>query len=174
MAVSVRMDSLWEQDLERAAKRQGITKSQFIVNAVEQALGRKDSYQLLLQAQEAYGVRDAPAQDPLQAWGELRSAGLAGSLAPAVSYRDALRAKHEASMKDWLAYHAARDRGEEWVPDDERAPEDAAPTPAASAPAAAPVAKLGKATLAKPRGALGKEVRTVARKGLNNRAGGAA
>ncbi|MGD9550944.1 MAG: toxin-antitoxin system HicB family antitoxin [Burkholderiaceae bacterium] len=35
MAVSVRMDPLLEKELALAAKRQGITKSQFIIEAVE-------------------------------------------------------------------------------------------------------------------------------------------
>ena len=42
MAVSVRMDPLLERQQEQAAKRQGVTKSQFIVDAVGRALGRKD------------------------------------------------------------------------------------------------------------------------------------
>lgn len=50
MALSVRMDPLLEKELELAARRQGVTKSQFIVDAVERALGRKDPYALLLQA----------------------------------------------------------------------------------------------------------------------------
>ncbi|HSX91847.1 MAG TPA: hypothetical protein VLG41_02930 [Hydrogenophaga sp.] len=48
MAVSVRMDPLLEKELELAARRQGITKSQFIVDAVERALGRKNPYELLM------------------------------------------------------------------------------------------------------------------------------
>ena len=58
MAVSVRMDPLLERELELAAKRRGITKSQFIIDAVERALGRKNPYELMLalQAQEARGV----------------------------------------------------------------------------------------------------------------------
>ena len=54
MAVSLRMDPLLEKELELAAKRKGITKSQFIVEAVERALGRKNSYELMmsLQAEE--------------------------------------------------------------------------------------------------------------------------
>lgn len=58
MAVSVRMDPLLEKELELAAQRQGVTKSQFIIDAVERALGRKDPYQLLLQ------VQAEAAQDP--------------------------------------------------------------------------------------------------------------
>lgn len=49
MAVSVRMDPLMEKELELAAKRKGITKSQFIIEAVERALGRKDPYALMVQ-----------------------------------------------------------------------------------------------------------------------------
>ncbi len=49
MAVSVRMDPLLEKQLELAAKCQGITKSQFIIAAVERALGRQDPYKLMQQ-----------------------------------------------------------------------------------------------------------------------------
>jgi len=48
MAVSVRMDPLLEKELEQAAKRRGITKSQFIIDAVQRALGRKNPYELML------------------------------------------------------------------------------------------------------------------------------
>lgn len=55
MAVSVRMDPLLEKELELAARRKGVTKSQFIVDAVERALGRKNPYELMvaLKAEEA-------------------------------------------------------------------------------------------------------------------------
>ena len=55
MAVSVRMDPLMEKELELAARRKGVTKSQFIIDAVERALGRKDPYALMMEfkAQEA-------------------------------------------------------------------------------------------------------------------------
>ncbi len=67
MAVSVRMDPLMEKELELAAKRRGVTKSQFIIDAVGRALGRKDPYVLMQQlvAEEerrAYGP-DATAQE---------------------------------------------------------------------------------------------------------------
>jgi hypothetical protein len=54
MAISVRVNPLLERELELAAKRQGVTKSQFIVDAIERALGRKNAYDLMLdlQAQE--------------------------------------------------------------------------------------------------------------------------
>ncbi len=41
MAVSVRMEPILEKELELAAKRKGITKSQFIIEAVQRALGGK-------------------------------------------------------------------------------------------------------------------------------------
>lgn len=52
MAVSVRLDPLLEKDLELAAKRQGITKSQFIIHALEKALERKNPYELLLEVEQ--------------------------------------------------------------------------------------------------------------------------
>ena len=63
MAVSVRMDPLLESELERAAQRRGITKSQFIIAAVERALGRRNPYELMqeLKAEEpqlSYAVAD--------------------------------------------------------------------------------------------------------------------
>ena len=66
MAVSVRMDPLLEKELEQAAKRQGITKSQFIIDAVQRALGRKNPYELMLalkaeEEQRAFGPNANPA-----------------------------------------------------------------------------------------------------------------
>lgn len=51
MVMSVRMDPLLERELELAAQRKGITKSQFVIEAVERALGRKNPYELLLKLQ---------------------------------------------------------------------------------------------------------------------------
>ncbi|MEO7854756.1 MAG: hypothetical protein ABIR94_21270 [Rubrivivax sp.] len=58
MTVSVRMEPLLERELEAAAKRLGKTKSQFIIDAVERALGRKNPYGLMqrLLAEEQAGV----------------------------------------------------------------------------------------------------------------------
>jgi predicted DNA-binding protein len=61
MAVSVRLDPLMEKELEHSAKRQGITKSQFIIAALERALGRKDPYKLLLEV-KAETAKDSRAQ----------------------------------------------------------------------------------------------------------------
>ena len=64
MAISVRMDPILEKELELAAKRQGVTKSQFVIDAVQCVLGRKNPYALLLQvqAEEARGVYGKTAE----------------------------------------------------------------------------------------------------------------
>jgi predicted DNA-binding protein len=67
MAVSVRMDPLLERELELAAKRKGITKSQFIIEAVQRSLGRKNPYELMValkaeEEQRAYGPNAIPAE----------------------------------------------------------------------------------------------------------------
>ena len=64
MAVSVRMDPLLEMELALAAQRQGVSKSQFIIGAVERALGRKNPYDLLmvLQAEEARETQPAASE----------------------------------------------------------------------------------------------------------------
>ena len=64
MAISVRMDALLEKELELTARKLGVTKSQFIIDAVERALGRKNPYDLMvsLKAEEArasYAVKKA-------------------------------------------------------------------------------------------------------------------
>ena len=59
MAVSVRMNPELEKELELAAQSKGITKSQFIIDAVEHALGRKDPYQLLLQVRAEMDLAEA-------------------------------------------------------------------------------------------------------------------
>ncbi len=67
MALSVRMDPLLEKRLELAAQRQGITKSQFIIDAVERALGSKNPYTLMLQA-KAEVAQDVRSADLAQAF----------------------------------------------------------------------------------------------------------
>ena len=64
MAVSVRMNPLLEKELYLAARRQGITKSQFVIDAVERALGRKNPYELMqkLKAEEARGAYGPAAE----------------------------------------------------------------------------------------------------------------
>lgn len=60
MAISVRMDPLLEKEMELAAKRKGLTKSQFVINAVQMALGKRDPHALMKaivaeEEQRAYG-----------------------------------------------------------------------------------------------------------------------
>jgi hypothetical protein len=85
MAVSVRMDPLLEIELQQAAERQGITKSQFIIAAVERALGRKNPYELMvvLQAEEPRATYKGTPQ-PYD------------SVASKAALRKKLRAKHNA------------------------------------------------------------------------------
>lgn len=85
MAVSVRMDPLLEIELQQAADRQGISKSQFIIAAVERALGRKNPYELMvaLQAEEPR-VKYKSIQAPYD------------SVASKAALRKKLRAKHDA------------------------------------------------------------------------------
>ena len=69
MAVSVRMDPLLEKELDLAAKRMGITKSQFVIDAVERALGRKNPYDLMVaikaeEERKGYRLREAFAGVP--------------------------------------------------------------------------------------------------------------
>ena len=95
MTVSVRMEPLLEKELEMAAKRQGITKSQFVIAAVERALGRKNPYALLLQVKaemaqnpQALSIAQAFANEPLSPYDAERSR---------VALIAKLRAKHGLS-----------------------------------------------------------------------------
>jgi predicted DNA-binding protein len=107
MAVSVRMDPSLEQELEHAAKRQGLTKSQFIVDAVERALGRKDPYQLLLKVEREMAPYRAAEQRASK-----RHAASSTTKGEEPSHsqrlREALRLKHEAELRDWEAYHGKK------------------------------------------------------------------
>ncbi|MFV0679964.1 hypothetical protein [Ottowia sp.] len=85
------------------AKRLGVTKSQFIVSALERALGRKNPYELLLKIKAQEHVVREP------------SVSIGSQLSPAkAAIRAKLKAKHEASQADWLAYQEARRRGQTW------------------------------------------------------------
>jgi hypothetical protein len=97
MAVSVRMDPLMEKELEVAARRQGITKSQFIIEAVERALGRRDPLRLLHQVKEEF----APYRVECEAAGSTADAD-----SPAL--RAKLRAEHAAQQADYAAFLEAR------------------------------------------------------------------
>ena len=86
MAVSVRMEPLLEKELELAAKRQGITKSQFIITALEKALGRKDPYKLLMQIK-------AEAANDLDQSGDSQEGAYQGDLGDAEAMRTFMREK---------------------------------------------------------------------------------
>jgi predicted DNA-binding protein len=58
MALSVRLEPLLERELEQAARKHGVTKSKFIVDLIERALGHKDPYALLLEIRKKYGLGD--------------------------------------------------------------------------------------------------------------------
>ncbi|MFT4099545.1 MAG: hypothetical protein QM674_00625 [Burkholderiaceae bacterium] len=98
MAVSVRMDPLMEKALELAAKRQGITKSQFIIEAVERALGRKDPaalYRQVMQEAEHHDVGDGVSDGDLPTHQSV--------------LRQSLRATYERQQDDYAAWLARRD-----------------------------------------------------------------
>lgn len=99
MAVSVRMESFLERELELAAQRRGISKSQFIIEAVESALGHKDPGKLLQQVREEFA--------PLR----VAEAAAGGAVLPAGSHaerlRTVLRERHEANLDDWARRQSA-------------------------------------------------------------------
>ena len=97
MAVSVRMDPLLEKELELAARRQGVTKSQFIIGAVERALGRKDPAQLYHQVMEEaarYQVGEGAADVDLPP--------------PQAALRQSLRGAYVQQQDDYAAYLAQK------------------------------------------------------------------
>jgi len=110
MAVSVRMDPLMEKELELIAKRQGITKSQFIIEAVERALGRKDPaalYRKVMQESAQYQVSE-----------RLPDGYLSGHKA---ALRQSLSAEHERQQDEFAVFlaqrEAARNAGEKRAAD---------------------------------------------------------
>lgn len=113
MTISVRMNALLEKELELAAKRQGVTKSQFVIDAVERALGHKDPYKLLLQVREEM----VPYRVIEKACDATQEALPASNLAPHKQrLREILQAKHQAELADWEAYQAAKSQGKDWSP----------------------------------------------------------
>ena len=61
MAISVRVNPLLEKEFELAAERQGLTKSQFVVGAIERTLGRKNPHELMLKVIGEEDARALPA-----------------------------------------------------------------------------------------------------------------
>ena len=121
MAVSVRMESLLERELELAAQRRGISKSQFIIEAVESALGHKDPGQLLQQVREEFA--------PMRA----AEAAQGGALLPPGSHAERLhrllRARHEADLDDWASRQPAAPATESAAPPKAAAARACADTP---------------------------------------------
>lgn len=93
MAVSVRMDPLLERELEQAARRQGVTKSQFIIAALEKALGRKNPYDLLLKVQQDMD-RDPHSAQVAQAFADEPRETAYDTQASRAALIARLRAKH--------------------------------------------------------------------------------
>lgn len=85
MAMSVRMDPLLERELELAAQRKGISKSQFVIDAVERALGRKNPYELLVALQ---------AEEPRVAYATTASKAAYETEKSRTALRAKLKAKH--------------------------------------------------------------------------------
>ncbi len=83
MTLSVRLDPLLESRLEQEARRLGITKSEFVKDALERVLGMKNPYDLLQQVRdpEAYRVCEPTTYDSEDASAKLK---------------ERLRAKHSA------------------------------------------------------------------------------
>jgi len=97
------MDPLLEKQLEQAAKRQGVTKSQFIIDAVERALGSKNPYKLLLQAQEEMAPYRAEFEASLT-----QVSDDADSSSTVEQVRQILEEKHQQNLKDWQAHQAQK------------------------------------------------------------------
>lgn len=103
MAVSVRMDPLMEKELEQAAKRRGITKSQFIIEAVERALGRNHPGELYLKVMQE--MADYRVGQPADAVLPRESSAQKAAL------REKLRAKHDQESADYAQTLASRQAG---------------------------------------------------------------
>jgi hypothetical protein len=103
MAVSVRMQPFLEKELELIARQQGITKSQFIIDAVERALGRADPHRLLLQVKAEHAV---VIESDLAAAPAPRGRAQGSATSSGERVRRILKAKHAAELADWQAHHA--------------------------------------------------------------------
>ena len=89
MAMSVRLEPLLEKELELAAKRLGVTKSQFIVCALEKAVGRKNPYDSLVQVRTEMAADTASQSDDASFKGDLSDPD-----ATRTYIRDKLQKKH--------------------------------------------------------------------------------
>jgi RHH-type rel operon transcriptional repressor/antitoxin RelB len=66
VTISLRINDLLEKQISLAAKSQGITRTQFLINAAEMALGKRQPYALIqtLKAQEAQASYEAKQETP--------------------------------------------------------------------------------------------------------------
>ena len=66
VTISLRVDDLLEKQISLAAKSHGITRTQFLINAAEMALGKRQPYGLMqtLKAQEAQASYNATPETP--------------------------------------------------------------------------------------------------------------
>lgn len=105
MTVSVRMNPLLENELEQAAKRQGVSKSQFVIDAVERALGRKEPGALLLQVRQEFAEyrvdSQAKADVPVT---NNESLGESIDRPYKQKIKELLQAKHDARLADWQVF----------------------------------------------------------------------
>jgi predicted DNA-binding protein len=97
MTVSVRMDASLENDIEKTAKLRGITKSQFIIEAVERALGRKDPYQLLMKIREKQSMLGVSEAEQIESTRPMSE-----------RLQEKLEAEHRHKLVEWQAFQAAK------------------------------------------------------------------
>jgi hypothetical protein len=101
MPYSVQLEPWLEIELEQAAHRLGVSPSQFIVSAVEQALAQAKQDDLSLQPSQQGGVLTESSE-------HLSATKLA--------IRSKLKAQRAANQDDWLAYQEAKKQGRQWAP----------------------------------------------------------
>ena len=101
MLYSVQLEPLLEIELEQAARRLGVSPSQFIVSAVERALA---------QAKED-GLPFEPAR-----YGEVLPESMESLSMTKLAIRSKLKAQRVSNQDDWLAYQEAKKQGIQWVP----------------------------------------------------------
>ena len=101
MPYSVQLEPMLEKELEQAARRLGVSPSQFILSAVEQALA---------QAKED-GLPLGPSRH-----GEVLPESMEHLSATKLAIRSKLKAQRAANQDDWLAYQEAKKHGSQWVP----------------------------------------------------------
>lgn len=101
MLNSVQLESSLEKELEQAARRLGVSPSQFIVSAVEEALA---------QAKQD-GLPTQPARQV-----EASQENCEQLSATKLAIRSKLMAQRAANHDDWLAYQEAQKQGRQWEP----------------------------------------------------------